>query len=64
MTLTRRDNKDEAVHAAEDRTKNKLLKLNQNKTELIVFSTKQSVNKIGNFCLKDKQANAICKCYS
>ena len=31
---------------------NKLLKLNQNKTELIFFSSKQSVNKTGRFRLK------------
>ena len=31
---------------------NKLLKLNQNKTELIFFSSKQSVNKTGKFRLK------------
>ena len=32
-------------------TENNLLKLNLNKTELIVFSSKQSVNKAGNFRL-------------
>ena len=50
---------DEAVHAMEDCLadistwmENNLLKLNQNKTEIIVFSSKQNINKTRNFLLK------------
>ena len=50
---------DEAVHATEDCLadistcmENNLQKLNQNKTELIVFSSMQSINKTRNFRLK------------
>ena len=59
MRLKQGDNRDEAGHAVEDCLadistwmENNLLKLYQNKTELIVFSSKQSVNKTGNFLFK------------
>ena len=59
MKLKRADNMDEAVHAMEDCLAdistwivNNLLKLNQNKTELTVFSSKQSTNKIRKLRLK------------
>ena len=56
MTLKRGDNMDETVRAIEDCladistwTENNLLKRNHNKTELLVFSSKQSFNKIANW---------------
>ena len=48
---------DEAVHPIKDflviSAQNNLLKLNQNKTAVAAFSSKQSVNKPGNLRLND-----------
>ena len=56
---------DEAVNATEDCLgdistwmENNLLKLNQNKTELIVFSSKQSIHKTSIFHLS-KRRNSL-----
>ena len=66
-TLKRWNNMDEAVHGTEDYLadvstwmENNLLKSNRNKTELIVFSSKQNVKKTRNFHLK-VQLHRICK---
>ena len=55
MILKRLDNTDEALHAFEDCLadistwrENNLLKLNQNKTQLKVYSFKQIINKTTN----------------
>ena len=59
MTLKLADNMDEAVRTYENclvdistLMENNFLILNQNRTELLVFSSKQNINITGNFRLK------------